>query len=117
MGSGAAPTTGAKPSPRHHSKKDDGDGDDASSASGAAAVLAGLTRSLVFAVKGSLPKGIAKTVFRKRAFLTIGSRTASAATMTDHIVTDEATPSTTKPKSSPKFVKAVGRCENVCIVT
>jgi len=81
----------------------DGDDDPNKNAGGFAATLAGLTRMLVFALKGNLKKGIIKAVLRKKAFLTIGQRTASAA-LSEHLV---ASPSSDKNRATAGAKTAV----------
>jgi len=84
-GAGAGGAAGRPPA----TKKNDGDNDNQEGA-GIACALAGLTRAFVFAVKGGLRKGLVKALLRKKAFLTIGQRTASV-TLTDHLVSEKAT--------------------------
>jgi len=85
VAAGAGGAAGRPPA----TKKNDGDNDNQEGA-GIACALAGLTRAFVFAVKGGLRKGLVKALLRKKAFLTIGQRTASA-TLSDHLVSEKAT--------------------------
>ena len=85
-----APAAGATTSaPGRKAGGGDDPDPDTPAAAGAAATLAGLTRMLLFSMKGTLKNGILKTALRKKAFMAIGERTAPATILADHLVVSQ----------------------------
>ena len=81
-------------------------------AGGVAATLAGLTRMLIFTLKGTLKTGVLEAFLRKKAFMTIGQRIAPATVLSEHLVASQEGNRTGKKQSrwqSSLQTKALGR--------
>ena len=85
-----APAAGASSrAPGRKGGGDEHDSADTAAAGGVAATLAGLTRMLIFSLKGTLKKGILKAFLRKKAFMAIGERTGPAAILSEHLTVSQ----------------------------
>lgn len=106
-----APAAGA--SSRAPGRKVGGDAEpdpaDTAAAGGVAATLAGITRMLIFSLKGTLKNGILKAVLRKKAFMAIGERTGPAAILSEHLTVSKDKIKAAGPRQSSFQSTTLGR--------